>query len=51
MYLNLHLQMKKLYAYNVGSVLRVYLTFLVTNCSGERSFYKFKMLEKTKEHH
>jgi len=29
--------------------LRIYLTLMVTNCSGERSFSKLKMVESTKE--
>jgi len=33
----------------VGSYLRIYLTLVVTTCSGERSCSKLKMVERTKE--
>jgi len=36
---------------NVSNDLRTYLSLIVTNCSGERSFCKLKMVEWTKEHH
>ena len=30
---------------NVGNDLRIYLTLMVTNCSGQRPFSKCKMVE------
>jgi len=33
---------------NVGNDLHIYLTLMLTNCSGERSFSKLKMVEWTK---
>jgi len=35
----------------VGNDLRAYLSLIVTNRSGERSFSKIKVIEWTKEHH
>jgi len=32
-------------------ILRIYLTLMVTNCSGETPFSKLTMVEWTKEHH
>ena len=36
---------------NVGNDLRTYLSLIVTNHSGERSYSKIKVIEWTKEHH
>jgi len=36
---------------SLGNDLRTYLSLIVTDCNGERSFSKLKKEEWTKEHH
>jgi len=36
---------------SVGNDLGIYVTLMLSNCSGERSFSSLQMVEWTKEHH